>query len=92
MGSCCCSRKSSQFALAWLQGGVQAGAFLPREDRRKAGSSGTPPPQRGAATNPKVPGSPGIMGTQTHAAQCAPPAYSMGKSACRTGQRGAYNR
>ena len=33
---------------------VQAGASLPREDRR-AESSGTPPPRRGAATNPKVP-------------------------------------
>ena len=46
------------------------GASLHREDQRTVGSPGTPPPRRGAATNPKVPGSPGIAGTQTHAAQC----------------------
>ena len=81
-------------SLCWpgWKEGAQAGASLHREDQRTVESSGTPPPRRGAATNPKVPGSPGIAGTQTHAGQCAPPAYSMGKSACRTGQRGAYNR
>ena len=46
----------SPVCLRWRgwREGVQARASLPREDRRIAGSSGTPPPRRGAATNPQM--------------------------------------
>ena len=46
----------SPVSLRWSgwKEGVQAEASLPREDRRKTGSPGTPPPRRGAATNPQV--------------------------------------
>ena len=51
----------SPVSLRWRGWGVQAGASLPRENRRRVRSSGTPPPLQGAATNPQVPGSSGIV-------------------------------
>ena len=71
--------------LAWLEGGDSGGGLSPSGSSKNGNVLWNSPTSTGAATNPKVPGSPGVVSTEAHAAQCALPAYSVGKSVTHCG-------